>query len=331
MANLAFDVLGVGSALVDLEYEVDDAFLRQHRIAKGHDALVDAKTLRTLAKSLEGQTPAPLSGGSAANTVAAVQGFGGRAFFAGRVASDSPGRQFLADLTRAGIASEVQPASEGQTGQCLILVTPDAERSMLTCLGVANDIRPSDIHPDALASARTLYIEGYLVNSPQALESLVEVRQRADARQLEAAVSLSDPALVAHRRTALERLLGNGVGLLFCNEAEALGWAGADRLDLAVAELRDIARRGFITLGAAGSLAFSGKRYWRTPAVPVTALDSTGAGDIYAGACLHGLAVGMDERTAARFGNHAAATLVQRFGARLARPEDYLAIRHSFR
>ena len=328
----AYDVYGLGNALVDMEYRVDDAFLDRHGIAKGHMTLVEEAFLNRLTDDLSKRPHERVSGGSAANTALAVQGFGGSAFYSCKVASDDVGRHFLDDLTSAGVATNANAgASEGLTGRCIVLVTDDAERSMNTFLGASRSLSVAEMDEAALAKAGALYIEGYLSAQPTGLEAALRTRQLADEFEVPAAVSLSDPSMVTFFGDQLERLLGNGVHWLFCNEEEALTWAGTDRLDLAIAELKDIGRTCFITLAARGSISVANGRRREVPGFAVHALDTTGAGDIYAGACLHGLRLGMAEPDAARFGNHAAAALVQQYGARLRTPAEYRQLLKDFK
>ena len=327
-----YDVYGLGNALVDTEYRVDEGFLRRHDIAKGHMTLVDEDRLSALEADLQGLRPRRMSGGSAANTMMAVQGFGGRACYACRVADDAVGRHFLDDLAAAGIATNSNAAvPKGRSGVSLVLITEDAERSMNTFLGVSSQLAGDAIDENALANARTLYVEGYLSSSPASLEAAVSARQLAEQQGVATAVSLSDPSMVESFREGLARTLGNGVHWLFCNEEEALTWAKTDRLDVAIAELKDIGRVCYLTLGKRGSLSVVKGKAKEVAGFPAKAVDTTGAGDMYAGACLYGLGTGMAELEAARFGNYAAAALVRHYGARLRRAEDYLRVLTDFK
>ena len=327
-----YDVYGLGNALVDTEYRVDDSFLQRHGVAKGHMTLVDEGRLSALEADLQDLCPKRMSGGSAANTLMAVRGFGGSAFYSCRVADDETGRHFLDEFAAAGIPTNANAAiAQGRSGMCLVLITEDAERSMNTFLGTSGQLDAGVIDESALANAGALYVEGYLSSSPGSLEAAVAARQLAEKQGVATAISLSDPSMVEFFRDSMERLLGNGVDWLFCNEEEALSWAKTDRLDLAVAELRDIGRVCYLTLGRRGSLSVAPGRTKEVPGFPVQAVDSTGAGDMYAGACLQGLGLGMAEEEAARFGNFAAATLVQRQGARLEKLSDYRRTLERFR
>jgi fructokinase len=326
-----YDVYGLGNALVDMEYTVEDSFLRQHGIAKGHMTLVDQEKLATLATDLESREPEQMSGGSAANTVIAVQNFGASTFYSCKVARDKTGRFFLDDLAAAGIVTNANAMDDtGASGRCLILITPDAERSMNTFLGVSNNLNVGEIDEAALATARYFYAEGYLCSSDTSREAAIACRELAEAEKVKTAVSLSDPSMVEAFRGQLEEMLGNGVDHLFCNEEEALAWAGTDRLDIAVTELLDIGRNLNVTLGARGSLVANSHHQTLVGGFKVQAKDTTGAGDMYAGGCLYGWVQGLSAEHAASLGNYSAGQLVQQIGARLREPEAYQATLRTF-
>ncbi|MCR9279281.1 MAG: adenosine kinase [Pseudomonadaceae bacterium] len=328
----SFDVFGLGNALVDQEYKVDDSFLAKHEIAKGHMTLVDEDRLNQLIAALAEIEPMKrCSGGSAANTIYAVQAFGGRSYYACRVAGDPTGAFFLSDLAAAGVKSVAfNPEIDGQSGRVLVLITPDAERSMNTFLGISEGLDSKVLNDAALIESSVCYIEGYLSSSPESTAVARACFDTALANGVETSLSLSDPSMVEFCRDGLTTMLGNGVHTLFCNEEEALTWAGTDRLDIAITELKDIGQKLFVTLGAKGSIYVDQHAQKEAAAEAVKAVDSNGAGDIYAGACLWALTAGMDGGTAARFGNHAAAQLVQRFGARLEGVADYQAVGRAF-
>lgn len=332
MRGARYDVCGIGNALLDFEYLVEDGFLGAQGIAKGHMTLVDDArmgTIETALRAAEVSLRSSMSGGSAANTVFAVQGFGGRGHYIYRLGDDDAGRRFAADLRAAGVG--IAGRRGGDTGRCLTLVTGDAERTMTTCLGVSADLGPPDVDEAAVAGSEFLYIEGYLATADGGRAAAVLARQVAEDAGARTSLSLSDPSMVLGCRDGLEEMLGNGVHQLFCNEEEALAWAGADRLDIALRELRDIAPNVNVTLGAAGSLTATNNGETHVPGFPSTAVDTTGAGDIYAGACLHALTGGAEPADAARFANYAAAALVAKHGARLPTASAYAELRGSYR
>ena len=326
-----YDVYGLGNALVDMEYSIDDGFLRDHQIPKGHMTLVDEPTIDRLVSGLEDLSPTRMSGGSAANTLIAVQGFGANTFYSCKVAADETGQHFLADLASAGVVTNDNAADgDGKSGRCLVLITPDAERSMNTFLGISSDLTGAELDEQALLASRYFYAEGYMSSAPGSRDAAIGARQIAESAGVKTAISLSDPSMVEFCRDDLQKILGNGVDHLFCNEEEALTWARTDRLDIAVTELKDIGKHLNITLGAKGSLAVSGHEQTLVEGFPANAVDTTGAGDMYAGGCLYGWSQGMDAAQAAALGNYAAATLVQAYGARLKSGNDYLQTLGSF-
>lgn len=322
------DVYGIGNALLDIEFEVDDAFLVDNDIAKGHMTLVDERRMHDILSQLGEGPTLRRSGGSAANTLVAVQAFGGSAFYSCRVADDEVGRFFLGDLNALGIAtnySRVGAPSNGDahSGRCISLVTRDAERSMNTFLGISESLDPADVVPEALAQSRCLYIEGYLCSSDSGRAAAVRAREIAQEENVRTSMTLSDPAMVEFFRDQLVEMLGNGIDHLFCNEEEALTWAKTDRLDIAERELQDIAPTLNITLGSRGSLAIDHKQRTHVAGFETRAVDTTGAGDMYAGACLHALAQDAEAPAAARFANYCAAANVGQFGARLQSLGEY--------
>ena len=328
---MPYDVYGVGNALVDMEHSVGDAYLRDHGIAKGHMTLIDEARMDTLLASLDGREATRMCGGSAANTAYAVCGFGGSSYYSCRVAGDEAGAYFLSEIGAAGVdTNRHDPHAPGNTGRCLVLVTGDAERSMNTCLGVSDALDPGDINAEALARASYLYIEGYLSSSTSGRAAAVRAREVAEDEGVRTSMTLSDPTMVEFFRDGLTTMLGNGVYQLFCNEEEALAWTRTDRIDIAVNELRDIAPCVNVTLGSAGCLVATSAGRRRVSGFPVTANDTTGAGDIYAGACLYVLTRGGSTDAAARFANYAAAQLVTGYGARLANAAAYKALRNEF-
>ena len=319
-----YDVYGLGNALVDMEYTIEDSFLADHDIPKGHMTLVDEPVMDALVEGLDGHAPTRMSGGSAANTLIAVQGFGASTFYSCKVADDETGRHFLADLAEAGVVTNGNAASdEGKSGRCLVLITPDAERSMNTFLGISSALTHLELDEAALSSSRYFYAEGYMSSADGSREAAIAGRQMAEQAGVKTALSLSDPSMVEFFRDALVEILGNGVDHLFCNEEEALTWAGTDRIDVAVNELKDIGRNLNVTLGAKGSLAVTPNGQSMVAGYPADAVDTTGAGDMYAGGCLYGWSQGMSAEEAAGLGNFAAATLVQELGARLRTPQSY--------
>ena len=319
-----YDVYGIGNAIVDVITEVDEEFLVEASLDKGGMTLVDDDQMANLSKTLQSSTKRKMSGGSAANTIFATQAFGGNTAYACRVSNDANGQHFLNDFKNSGILINSHCiAHHGNSGQCFVFVTPDAERTMATNLGVSADLDMQCIDQNVIANSKTVYIEGYLATSEKSSRTAVKAIEMAIDAGSEIALTLSDSSLVTHFRDSLESFIGEGLDLLFCNEEESLAWAKTDRMDIAVSALRDIAKEAYITLGDRGSIAISKAGVKEVKSEKVIPVDSNGAGDIYAGACLYARSVNLDGGATAAFANKCAASIVQEYGARLESVEKY--------
>jgi fructokinase len=313
-----YDVYGLGNALVDIEYEVEDAFLAANDISKGQMTLVEADRQRELMQILDGFEPRRGSGGSAANTLIGVSGFGGRAYYSCKVADDELGRFFVRDLLAAGVDTNAdQHHGDGDSGRCLVLLTPDAERTMNTFLGISGSLSRANVNEEALADSKWLYMEGYLCTSDSARDALVEAHDLARDTGVRVAATLSDPSMPEFFAPQLRAMLGDHVDHLFCNAEEALLWTGEKDEAAAVEALKDFAGTFAITRGGSGSLVWDGATLHDIPTEPVRAVDTLGAGDLYAGAYLYALGRGDDHRAAGELANRAATRLVTHFGPRL--------------
>ena len=321
-----YDIYGIGNALVDTEYEVDDDFLAKTKLPKGIMTLIEEddrqRIVRLLEDEHEHEVVKQAGGGSAANTMVIVSQLGGSAFYSCKVANDSTGDFFVKDLRAAGVDTNLSDQREnGATGQCISMVTPDAERTMTTCLGITNFLSPGELNPDALRASSKLYIEGYLVSSPTGFEAALQAQSIAKEAGVGVSVTLSDPAMVENFKANYEQFLENGVDLLFCNHDEARLLTGAESVDDCVSALKNRCKSFVITCGSDGSVAFDGNNTSRVTGVPTTAVDTTGAGDAFAGAFLHSLCKGSDFTTAAELANKSASLLVSSFGARLSQAD----------
>lgn len=318
-----YDVYGLGNALVDTEFEVDDAFLERNGISKGHMTLVEAERQAELIGHLAERAPRRGSGGSAANTLIAVRGFGGSAYYSCKVADDEVGRFFVRDLVAAGVDTNADQHHEpGTSGQCLVMVTPDAERTMNTFLGISADLGVANVQEEALRASQFLYMEGYLCSSDSAREAMIHARRIAREAGVKIAGTLSDPSMVELFAPQLREMFGDDLDHLFCNAEEALQWTGAGDLAGAAEALKTQVRTFAITCGADGSLVWDGTTLQQVPTAQVKAVDTLGAGDLYAGAYLYALCRGTDHRGAAELANRSASRLVTHFGPRL--PTDVL-------
>jgi len=327
-----YKVYGMGAALVDTEIKVEDRELDQMEVDKGMMTLVDQDRQAALLGHLEGHLvkASHASGGSAGNSMIATAQFGGPTFMTCKVADDADGDIYVADLEAAGVDHCLTGGrSNGTTGKCLVLITPDAERSMNTFLGISETLSTEQLVPAAIADSEYLYIEGYLVTSPTGRGAAIKARELAEAAGIKTSISLSDPGMVEFFRDGLAEMIGGGVDLVFCNEEEALGWGNTKELDAAIEALKGIAQNFVITRGAQGALAYDGRDLHEIPPHQVQAVDSNGAGDMFAGAFLYAITQGEDFPTAGRFASLAAGKVVAHYGPRL--PADaYPALRADF-
>ena len=314
-----YDVYGLGNALVDIECEVSLELLQDLEVDKGVMTLLEEDAQHSILDRLNGQPLKRACGGSAANTVIAVSQFGGRSFYSCKVADDEAGQFYLEDLLRCNVDTNLQqhPPEAGVTGKCLIFVTPDADRTMNTFLGITAHFSETELVPEAIANSAYTYIEGYLVSNDHAQVAAMKARDLAKAAGSKVALSLSDFNMVKFFKDGLLDIIGPGIDFLFANESEALKMAETQDIREAVDYLKTLSKCFAITRGPAGSLIFDGQHLLEIAPIPVNAIDTVGAGDMYAGAVLYGLTQGMDYSTAGRLGSLAAAKLVTSLGPRM--------------
>jgi fructokinase len=325
------DIYSIGNAIVDVDVSVDETFLHAQELPKGQMTLVDSQRMTELSKLLNDKNKYRKSGGSAANTIFAATGFGLNTGYACRLANDVNGNFFFNEMAAANIqTSAIDTLSDENSGQCLVMITNDAQRTMCTDLGISSNVTLKEVNNALLRKAKTLYIEGYLSSSPVSTASAIKCREVARSYNIMTAITLSDVAMISFFRDQLTSIIGNGVTTIFCNAEEALSWAETDRLDIAINELKDIAPELYITLGQDGAQVVTSARSRHVECPSVKPVDTNGAGDIFAGACLAARAQGASEQDAARFANHAAANLIQMFGARLPSLTAYADLKSSF-
>ena len=330
MNHQSIDMFGIGNAVLDVEYRVSDAFLDQHRIDKRHMTLVDKERMLHLIDALATDAHASTCGGSVANTMYAMQGFGQQTHFACRVAPDEAGRFFVTQLNESGISTNaIIPANENVTGRCLVLITEDAERTMNTCLGVSEELLASQIDTDALSRSKGIFIEGYLASSKSGHAAARHTREIADELGLETNLTLSDTSMVNHFRSEMETIIGNGVRRIFGNLEETLAWCKTDRLDIALRQMTDYAEEAVVTLGPDGCTITNNNATIHSDAFKVELVDLNGAGDVFAAAYLSRVREAGIEQ-AAHFANFAAAQIIQVYGARLDNVQGYTSIKNSY-
>jgi sugar/nucleoside kinase (ribokinase family) len=319
-----YDLYAIGNALVDSEYEVTDAQLQAMGVEKRHMTLIDMPRRTALLSAVQGLHSRRTGGGSAGNTVVALAQMGGKAFYSCRVADDELGAFYRDDLLANGVDSNLNHTKPplGQTGSCMVMVTPDAERSMSTFLGATADIDHTALHPKDIAKSKVYYMEGYLAASPTGLDAAMRGRAMAKAAGVKLAATLSDMSMINFCRAGLEAMVGaddGGLDYLFCNEEEATVWCGTQELDAVCAQISQLARVVCLTRGAQGCVILQGDTRTEVPAASVIAVDTNGAGDMFAGAFLYAVTHGHSLAQAAWLANQAAGKVVAQYGNRLSR------------
>lgn len=321
-----YDVYGLGNALVDMEFEISDQFLQDNNIDKGVMTLVDENQQHELIEQLDAFEGNKASGGSAANTLIAVSSMGGSSYYSCKVADDELGHFYLDDLKTANVDCNMEGKHKGGiTGKCLVMVTPDAERTMHTFLGVSSELSPYEVSEDAIKNASYCYLEGYLTTSESGKAANIEARKIAETSNVKTALTFSDPFVVEHFRDGFTETIGDGIDLLFCNEAEALSYTRKNSVDEAVEVIKTFAKTFAITLGAQGAAVYDGSNLISIDANPVKAVDTNGAGDLFAGAFMYGLTRGKNFEEAGILASKASSIIVSQFGPRL-KPEQYKSL-----
>jgi sugar/nucleoside kinase (ribokinase family) len=314
-----YDVYGIGNAIVDIVTEVDHDFFEKNNIEKGVMTLVDEKRQLTLLKLIDMKKSKMSGGGSAGNTVVALSQFGGKAFYSCLVAKDEMGKFFLEDLKRNGIDTNLtyDKCPEGHTGKCVVMTSPDAQRTLNTFLGVSSFLSPEHLDEEAIKNSEYLYLEGYLVASPKGLEALKEAKKIAERNKVRTSLTFSDPSMVKYFSKQMEEIVGASVDLLFCNEEEAMIFTGTDSLQDAREKLKLVAKHFVITLGANGALIYDGDTFIQIEPYKVRAIDTNGAGDMFSGAFLYGITHGHSYAEAGKIASLASSRVVSQFGPRL--------------
>lgn len=316
MPQPRFDVLGIGNAIVDILADAPEGFLDEQGMTKGSMALVDADRARAIYAGMGAAIEA--SGGSAANTIAGVASLGGKAAFVGKVRADQFGTIFAHDLQAMGVHYATPAATDGPpTAQCLILVSPDAQRTMNTYLGACANLTPDDIEPALVADAAITYLEGYLFDPPHAKEAFRKAATAARTAGRKVALSLSDSFCVGRYRAEFVELVRDHIDILFANEAEIGALYETDDLDAAIAEAARHVEIVAVTRGGDGSVLRRDDEMVATAAASIDRLvDTTGAGDLYAAGVLYGLSRNLSLAESGRIGSLAAAEIIGHFGAR---------------
>lgn len=316
MSAHSLDVAGIGNAIVDVVARADDAFIAKQDLPKGAMTLIDADRAEALYHAMG--PGMEISGGSAANTLAGLAALGARGAFIGRVRNDQLGGIFAHDIGATGLSFETAPATTGApTARCLILVTPDAQRTMATYLGASVDLGPDDIDEAVVGRAKITYLEGYLWDAPAAKEAFVRAAKLAHDAGRKVALTLSDPFCVERHRESFLDLVRDHVDLLFANEVEIQSLYRVGSFDEALQAVRGCCQVAALTRSARGSVVLADDEVHVVDAEPVRrVVDTTGAGDLYAAGFLYGYTQGHDLFACGRMGAIAAAEAISHFGAR---------------
>lgn len=316
---MKYDVFGIGNAIVDIVTEVDNDFFVKNEVEKGVMTLVDEKRQLHLMKVIDMKKSKISGGGSAGNTVVALNQFGGKTFYSCLVAHDELGKFFLDDLKHHGVDTNLtyEHCPTGHSGRCLVMTSPDAQRTMNTFLGVSSFLSPEHLSETAIANSKYVYLEGYLVASPKGLEALKEAKRMAERKKIDVALTFSDPSMVKYFSRQMEEVVGASVDLLFCNDEEAMIFTGTNSLAEARTKLKQVAKRFVITRGANGALVFDGDTFIDIEPYPANAVDTNGAGDMFAGAFLYGITHGHSDAGSGKLASLASSHVVRQWGPRI--------------
>lgn len=314
-----YNVFGIGNALVDIVTEVDDHFLKSHNIEKGLMTLVDEEHQNRISNAINLSNSNKQCGGSAANSIIAVSQFGGSSFYSCKVANDELGTFYMKDLIANGVETNLRNENleSGITGKCLVMTTEDASRTMNTFLGITSNYSRAEIKENALKDSQYLYMEGYLVTSDNGLDAMKHAKKVAEDNGVKTALTFSDPSMVKYFKESMQSVVGASIDLLFCNEEEAMLYTGKDTLSEAREQLKHDAKRFVITLGKNGAMIFDGDTFIDIEPYNVQAIDTNGAGDLFAGAFLFGITNGHSFADSGKLASLASSKVVTQFGPRL--------------
>jgi len=316
MSDTPFDVTGVGNAIVDVIASIEETELRRLGLSKGTMTLINEEQAAKLYQSINNGVET--SGGSAANTMAGIASLGGQSAYFGKVSDDELGRSFIEDLTGSGVIYPMRPTVDGpSTASCLVFVTPDAERTMQTCLGVSSYLNADDIDPETIGASQIIYLEGYLFDRVEAKEAFIKAAELAHVADRKVALTLSDPFCVERHRKEFKNLIEGHVDILFANNDEILALFEISSLEEALGAIVNYVEMAAITRGEKGSVVVMSDEVFEIPSVSVdNVVDTTGAGDLFAAGMLFGLTHGFDVADAGRIGSICAAEIISHYGAR---------------
>ena len=323
---MKYDISALGNALVDTQYMVDHDFLDEIGLEADSMTLASAEEHSRIIDKLQSMGVESLSdcGGSATNSLVAASYYGSKCHHVCRVTNDEDGKKYLESLQKAGVQhiGYSKEDSEMPTGKCLIFVTPDAKRTMSSMLGISAYLGSKDINYDAINNSKIFYIEGYMVTSDENFSAVTSVLNHVKNENTKKALSLSDAGIVLGFRDKFAEIESYGIDMIFCNDDEATAFAGTENLDDAIKFFKEQSYMIAITKGAEGSVVINNGQEIFSPAMPITPVDTNGAGDMYAGSFMHAYLNGLDLSECAEFSNFASSKIVETFGPRLT-PEGY--------
>ena len=332
---MKFDICSVGSALVDFTFSIDKEYeknLIKYGIPKGSMTLIEKEDQEVLINELieMGKIPDKACGGSGTNSTVAASLFGAKCHMTCIVSDDDHGRFYIEDLSSNNVSHTNAPiSSEISSGRCLVMVSDDAERTMCTNLGISTEFWTSDLDVEVIKASRYLFLEGYLIASPKGMEVCEKAIEVAKENDTKISISLSDPNIVNAFKNEIKTLLDMKCDLIFCNEDEALTYTETDDISNAFRIFKEITPNFLITQGSSGCIGFDGKNEFNIPGIRVNAIDSNGAGDMFAGAVLYCITSGSSLEKGALFGCYAASKVVGNVGPRLIK-DEYYEIKNNF-
>ena len=327
-----YNVFGIGNALVDCVFMVDDKFLDDNNIEKGLMTLVDEKKQKSIIEKIKNFDSVIQSGGSVTNSVYTLSQLGGSGYVSVLVAEDEFGKIYLSDLKNSNVSTggTTYTTGDGMTGTCLVLTTPDAERTMNTCLSISSNFSIKNINLVDLKSSEYLYIEGYLVTSDVAMEAVHQSIEFSSKNDVKIALTFSDLAMVKYFKDNFKSILNNKVDLLFCNEDEAKTFSGYDTLEDSIKYLGKLSSTLVVTLGKNGSLIYHNGEKITIDPYPTKAVDTVGAGDTFAGAFLYGITNGLSLKKSGELASLLSSKVVSKIGPRLEK-DDILSNKNFFK
>ena len=327
-----YKLYGIGNALLDYEYKVNDSVLKELELEKGCMLLNEYDKHSKLHQSLKKMRPPEkiIPGGSVANSVFAMAQYNDKVCFSGKVSDDESGKNFIECLNKSGVETFISKLDNNKSGECLVLITPDNERTMNTFLGSSSLLSIDDIDNQSIKDSEYLLIEGYLVTSDETMNVSIEALAIAQENNTKSVITLSDPNIVKYFRDNLLKLFNNKPHIIFCNEQEALNFSETTNLSQAQNFLKEITDIYIITLGSKGAICYDGTNTYKVEGLDVDSKDFTGAGDMFLGSFMHKYDDG-NFLESLSFANFSASKIIQIYGAKFNNKSDYQNLLENFK